>query len=213
MRAALSALAILLAALACGPLPGGGSAPTAASVAVQSSDLPSGMQKCDVSGDIDAYLATVKAKDPTHYTTIKQEWDDAKSHGATAGQVAVYADTAEHCAAFQSNSSDITTATFKLVVNFVIEFKDEAAAAKGYTSESILGFSPSTIKSSGSVPVTESTKTGLGVNSIVLTLDVGGQSFYVAVWQNKKFMSILAVLNIDPTTSKKIATAVNGRIK
>ena len=213
MRAALSALAIVFVAAACGPLPGGGTPATAASVAVQSSDLPSGMKKCEVSGDIDAYVAKVKAKDPTHYATIKKEWDDAKSHGATAGEVAVFADTAEHCSAFQSNSSDITTATFKLVVNFVIEFKDEAAAAKGYTSESILGFSPSTIKSSGSVPVTEGTKSGLGANSIVLTLELGGQSFYVAVWQNKKFMSILAVLNLDQATSKKIASAVNGRIK
>jgi hypothetical protein len=33
------------------------------------------------------------------------------------------------------------------------------------------------------------------------------------VWQNKAFMVILAVLNVDTATSKKIALAENARIK
>lgn len=212
MRPVLAALAVLLVVSACGPLGGGAKAATAASVAVQPGDVPSGMQKCDVSGDFNTYLSKTKAKDPNHYAQIKQEWDDAQKNGATAGDVDVYADTAAHCASFSSNSSEITNATYKLVANFVVEFKDEASAAKGYTSESILGFSPSVLKTGG-LPVIEGTKTGLGNNSIVLTLEISGQSFYVAVWQNKKFMSILAALNIDTATDKKIAAAVNGRIK
>jgi hypothetical protein len=39
------------------------------------------------------------------------------------------------------------------------------------------------------------------------------QTYYIAVWQNKTFMVILAVLNIDETASKKVATSENGRIK
>jgi hypothetical protein len=35
----------------------------------------------------------------------------------------------------------------------------------------------------------------------------------VAVWQNKAFMSILAILNIDTATCKKVALAENSRIK
>ena len=210
MRGPLSALVAMLLIGACGPLPGG-SASSASSVAVQQSDVPSGMQKCDVSGGMDAYITKVQAKDPTHYTQIKQEWEDTKAHGATAGQVAVYADTAAHCATFQTNSSDITTATYKLVVNFVIQFKDEATAAKGYTSETIMGFSPGVLKAGG-LPVIEGSATGLSKNSVVLTLEVSTQSFYVAVWQNKKFMVILALLNIDTATDKKVAVAENGRI-
>lgn len=60
--------------------------------------------------------------------------------------------------------------------------------------------------------VVKGTDTGLSKNSVALTLAIGNQSFYVAVWQNKAFMVILAVINVDTAQSKKIATNVNGRI-
>jgi hypothetical protein len=170
------------------------------------------MHKCDISGDIDSFLNTAKTKDPTTYKSTSSEWTAAKSAGATAAYVAFYTDSAAHCATVGSSSSDITTATFKLVVNFAIQFKDEASAGKGYTSESIFGFSASALKSGGA-PVVEGTKTGLTPNSIQLSTSVASQSFFVAVWQNKSFMVILAILNIDPATSKKVAVAENSRIK
>jgi len=213
VRGLLSLAAIALVVASCGQLPGGGAAePTAESVAVQQNDLPSGMVKCDVSGNMDAYLTQVQAKDPTHYTQIKQEWDDAKTKGATAGQVAVYADTTDHCANFKSNTSAITSATYKLVANFVIQFKDEASATSGYKSGGILGFNPSSL-TNGGVPSKVGEQTGLGDNSIIVTLDVGGQNFYIAVWQKKKFMVILAALNMDTAADAKVAAAENGRIK
>src|SRR5256885_120837 len=48
---------------------------------------------------------------------------------------------------------------------------------------------------------------------VVLTQAIGSQQFYIAEWQNKKFMVIPAVLNIDPESSKKVSTAENGRIR
>ena len=98
------------------------------------------------------------------------------------------------------------------MVNFVIQFKDEATATKGYTSESIFGFSASSLKSGGA-PVVEGTATGLTKNSIVLSISISNQAFYVAVWQNKNFMVILAILNLDTATCKKVAQAENARIK
>ena len=188
------------------------SGPTAASVSVQPADLPSDMHKCDLSGDIDSFLNKSKTKDPNTYTSTKTEWDSAKQKGATAAYTAFYTDSAAHCASIESNTSDISSATYKLVVNFVIQFKDEASANKGYTSESIFGFSASSLKSGGA-PVVEGTATGLTKNSIVLNISVANQAFYVAVWQNKTFMVILAVLNIDAATCKKVAQAENIRIK
>ena len=170
------------------------------------------MQKCDLSGDIDSFLNKSKAKDPTTYTSTKNEWDAAQKAGATAAYAAFFADSTAHCATIESNSSDISTATYKLVVNFVIQFKDEASASKGYTTESIFGFSASSLKTGGA-PVIEGTKTGLTANSIVLSVAISNQSFYVAVWQNKAFMVILAILNIDTATCKKVALAANSRIK
>lgn len=213
LRPALAGIAVLLVVSACGgTAPGAVKGPTAASVAVQPGDLPSSMHKCDLSGDIDSFLSKSKTKDPNTYTSTKAEWEAAQKDGATAAYTAFYADSTAHCTSIESNSSDISSATYKLVVNFVIQFKDEASAVKGYTTNSIFGFSASSLKSGGAA-VQEGTATGLGVNSIILNISVSNQSFYVAVWQNKTFMVILAVLNVDATTGKKVAVAENGRIK
>jgi hypothetical protein len=186
--------------------------PTAASVAVQTADLPTGMQKCDLSGDIDSFLNKSKTKDPNTYTSVKTEWDAAQKAGATAAYASFYSDSTAHCATIESNSADISTATYKLVINFVVQFKDEASAGKGYTTESIFGFSAAQLKSGGA-PVVEGTQTGLTANSIVLSASISNQSFYVAVWQNKTFMVILAMINIDAAGGKKVALAENSRIK
>jgi hypothetical protein len=212
LHRSIAGLAVMAMAVACG-----GSAsisisgPTASTVSVQAGDLPAGMQKCDLSGDIDSFLNKSKAKDPNTYTSTKSEWDAAQKAGATAAYAAFFADSTAHCASIESNSSDVSTATYKLVVNFVIQFKDEASASKGYTTESIFGFSASSLKTGGA-PVIEGTKTGLTANSIVLSVAISNQSFYVAVWQNKAFMVILAILNIDTATCKKVALAANSRI-
>jgi hypothetical protein len=59
----------------------------------------------------------------------------------------------------------------------------------------------------------DGTPTGLGANSVVLDVSAGAQAFYVSVWQRKTFMVILALLNSDATTGKKVALAENSRIK
>jgi len=213
LHKSIAGLAAVLMLVACGGSSSVvSSGPTAASVAVQPADLPSDMHKCDLSGDIDSFLNKSKTKDPNTYTSTKSEWDSAKQKGATAAYTAFYTDSTAHCTSIESNTSDISSATYKLVVNFVIQFKDEASASKGYTSESIFGFSASSLKSGGA-PIVEGTATGLTKNSIVLSISISNQAFYVAVWQNKTFMVILAILNIDTATCKKVAQAENARIK
>jgi hypothetical protein len=160
---------------------------------------------------MDAYLNKVKTKDPNNYNTIKAEWEAAKKQGATAAYAAFYTDSAAHCANVESNSADVSSATYKLVVNFVIQFKDEAKAAAGYTSGSIFGIDKSTLKAGGG-PVTEGTDTGLGANSIVLNATIANQSFYIAVWQRKAFMVILGIINADNVSGRKVADAENKRI-
>ena len=206
------AIASLLVVAACAGSNVTGFGP--ADVAVQSSDLPKNLVKCDGSGDIDTFLSSVKTKDPSTYQSTSTEWESAKSHGATGAVVVLYSDKAADCGQIQSSSSgNLGSATFPVVINFVIQFKDEASAAKGYTTESIFGFSESTISSTGGPGVTTGTATGLSQNSVTLTIAFGNQSFYVAVWQNKAFMVILGVLNVDLTQSKKIATNENSRVR
>jgi len=205
------AIASLLIVAACGGSNVTGVGP--ADVAVQSGDLPKNMVKCDGSGDMDTFLNSTKTKDPTTYQSTKAEWDAAKSHGATRAVVVFYSDKKEDCTSIQNaGNSDLASATYPLVINFVIQFKDEDSAAKGYTTESIFVFSESSI-ATGGAGVVKGTDTGLSKNSIALTIAIGNQSFYVAVWQNKTFMVILGALNIDLAASKKIALNENSRIK
>lgn len=209
-------IAVIIAALtlaACGGSSAPPQGPTVATVSVQQADVPSGMVRCDLTGDIDSFLNKEKTSDPNTYQSTKSEWTDAKTRGATSAYAAFYTDSSAHCTTLASNSADIGAATYKLVLNFVIQFKDETSAAKGYTSDNaVFNFSASSLRSGGQ-PVVEGTKTGLSANSITLSQAIGTQAFYIAVWQNKTFMVILGVLNIDGVASKKIATSENGRIK
>jgi hypothetical protein len=212
MRTPLAAAIAVLMVIACGSgSTGAPQGPTAASVGVQSSDLPSGMHKCDLSGDINTFLSKVKTSSPSTYTSTKAEWEAAQKHGATAAQIVFFADSTANCKAVGSATSQISSATYKLVVNFVLQFKDEASAAKGYTTEGILGFSQSQLAAAGSA-ATVGEKTGLGPNSIVLSVSISTQAFYIAVWQHKAFLIVLAILNMDNATSQKVAVAENSRI-
>jgi hypothetical protein len=211
LKRSLSIAATLLVVAACGTPSPTLQGPTAASVAVQPSDLPAGMQKCNASGDIASFLSNAKTKDPATYTSTKKSWDDAQTNGATAAYVDFYTDSSAHCTSLESNTADVSAASYKLAINFVIQFKDAASAAKGYTSESIFGFSAASMQ--GGAPALQGNATGLSANSIVLSVSVANTSYYVAVWQNKAFMVILAILNIDPAAAKKAALAENGRIK
>jgi hypothetical protein len=210
MTRSLGSLVTLMMLMACSS-PGGSTTPTAASVAVQSSDLPSTMHQCPISGDINEYLNGLKTKDPATYTSTQTEWADAQSKGATATQVAFYTDSAANCENVASTVSSLSSAAYPLVVNFSIQFKDEASAANGYTTGQIFGIDRTMLKANGA-PVVEGTKTGLGSNSIVLSTTIANQAFYIAVWQNKAFMVILGIINIDSATAQKVATAENKRV-
>lgn len=217
-KSALAALLALIGMTACGgsspaPSPQG---PNAASVVVQTSDLPSGMVKCDPSGDINRYISAEEASDPATAKSTKNDWEEAQKNGATAASVALYSDSTAQCAVLKKTSTDITATTHPLIVNFVLQFKDEKSAISGYKSpKKIFGFSATDLRSNtaGSQLVAEGTKTGLGANSIVLNTSVSNQSFYIAVWQNKAFMVFLAILNMDPAAGKKVAASENSRIK
>lgn len=204
------AAAAVVSVVACAGSSPAASGPTVSSVAVQSGDLPSGMIKCNITGSIDDFVKAEQTPDPNTAKTISDYWTDAKSNGAKAAYVALYADSASRCADIKNPQTDVGTATYKLVVNFVVQFKDEASAVDAYKNKSIFGFSAAQLRTA---PTVEGKNTGLTDNSIVLNQAIGDQSFYIADWQNKTFLIILAVLNVDAASSKKVSTAENSRIK
>jgi len=203
-------VACALSVVACAGPSNAGQGTTVSFVAVQPTDLPGGMVRCNLSGNIEDFIKAEQSPDPNTSKSVAGYWQDAQTSGAKAAYTAIYSDSQTRCAAIKDPSTDVGTATYKLVVNFVVQFKDEKTAADAYTNKSIFGFSPAQLRSA---PTIEGSKTGLTANSIVLNQSIASQSFYIAEWQNKAFMVILAVLNIDPEASKKVSTAENSRIK
>jgi hypothetical protein len=214
LKRSIAAPVLMLALAACGGSPSSQpQGPTAAGVAVQPSDVPSGLTKCDLTGDINSFITKEQSPDPSTAQSAKTGWDDARKNGATAAYVAIYADSNSHCSDLKSSQTVVGSATYRMAINFVIQFKDEASAASAYTgNQKFFDFSPSDLRSSG-LASAEGTKTGLTANSIVLDQPLANQHFYIAVWQNKAFLVILAILNVDSTASKKVALAENGRIR
>ena len=204
---------ILLVALvaACGGGSNASTGPTASTVAVQSSDVPKGMVRCDLSGDIQSFITKEQGPDPSTSKSAANEWSQAQKDGATAAHVAIYADTSSHCTDFASGRNDPAAVPYRLVIDFVLQFKDTKSAAGTYTNGSIFGVTASSLSASGSSSI-QGTKTGLTENSVVVSQSLSNQTFYIAVWQNKTFDVFLAVLNLDPTAAQKIATSENGRI-
>ena len=212
MTRALASLLAVLTLAACASQPGATAAPTAASVAVQPGDVPNTMHRCSISSDINTYIENLKTKDPPTYASTKTEWADAQSKGAIATQVVFYTDSEANCANVASTVSNLSAAAYPLVVNFSVQFKDEASAASGYTNGQIFGIDRSMLKSNGAA-VVEGAKTGLGPNSVVLSTTILSQAFHIAVWQNKAFMIILGIINLDSATGQKVADAENRRIQ
>ena len=204
-------LVAVLALVACG----GSNAPTgptAASVAAQPGDLPKGMTQCDLTGDINSFATKEQTPDPQAAKTISDDWQQAKKDGATEAYAALYTDSKAHCNAIKGSGVDLGAATYKLVVNFVVEYKDETSAVAVYKGQqSILGFNPNELRT-GSGGVVEGTQTGLTENSIALTQPAGNQLFYIAIWQNHMFVVILAILNVDANAAKRVAVRENSRI-
>jgi hypothetical protein len=205
-------LALVAVVAACGGAPNGPTGPTASSVSAQSSDVPKGMVRCDISGDIQSFIQHEQSPDPSTSKSAADEWSRAQKNGATAAYATIYTDSKSHCSDFANARTDPASVPYRLVVNFVVQFKDTKSATNNYQNDSIFGVSASSLRSSGSQSI-EGSKTDLGPNSVVVSQSISNQTFYIALWQNKAFDVFLAVLNVEPAASKKIATSENARIK
>lgn len=70
---------------------------TPATVAVRPSDLPSGLRPCAYSGDMDAYLGTIRARQPAFYEGAAATWSRMQAKGAVSGYAAFFARDDEAC--------------------------------------------------------------------------------------------------------------------
>lgn len=202
---------LVLAACGGGNTPGASGPPSAQSVAANDADW-SGLQKCPESGTWDSYLAAEQTKAPDQYQTDKKSWDDLKASGANDSYVAVYSANASHCGEFgAANPSNGTPGQVAYV--YVIRFKDTSSATASYKVTSkdfnLSDTTVSQLKAAGAT-VSEGSATGLGANSIELSIAVAGASFFIGYWQNQSFEVALVTLN--QPSSASAANSINSRI-
>ncbi|HXN00842.1 MAG TPA: hypothetical protein VN973_03025 [Candidatus Dormibacteraeota bacterium] len=179
---------------------------------MQRGDVPGGLVKCDLSGDINAVVAKEATPDPNTSKSFQQSWKDAQAQGAKAGYFAIYSNSATNCSTVKSNETQLGAASYPFILNFVVQYKDEKTATDAYTNGTVFNFSATVLKQGGA-PVIDGTKTGLTPNSVVLSASIPNQTFYIAEWQKKSFVVILVALNVDQNAGKKVATVENARIK
>lgn len=181
--------------------------PSAQTVAANDSDF-SGMKKCPESGSWESYLKVEQTKNPTQYPTDKASWDELKAAGANDSYIAVYAENTSDCGQFAAG-----TPTGKLAYVYAVRFKDSTTASTEYKalskdfhlSDSEVG----QLKAAGAT-VSQGAATGLGDNSVVVSIAFGGSSVYVAFWQKKQFELAVASFNIP--TAATVPAKINARI-
>ena len=212
IRMLVAACALLMVACGGGNGPGASlgvtGPPSAQTVAANDSDW-SGMHKCPESGSYDSYLKLEQTKAPDQYQTDKTTWDDLKAAGANDSYIAAYAESASDCGQFNSGS-----ATGKVAYVYAIRFKDANSATTSFKSNTkdfhLDDPTVAQLKAAGAT-VSQGTATGLGDNSVVVTIDVGGSAVYVAAWQKKSFEVAMVTFN-DSGAGAQAATKINGRI-
>ena len=184
---------------------------TASDVALHDSDLPSALQRCADSGQVNAYLDNIKRRQPSAYKPSVDEWNSLRAEGADDAWIGVYADNANECTSIFGGTAGqgTTTQNPKLAQNIVVRFKDEKSAQTAYKN-GMGQVRPDQI--SNQPGLTRGNNTGLGANSMVYFSSLGGRMFYLAFWQNKTFTVLLATSNLPETDAKRATSDINGRI-
>lgn len=201
--------ASLILLTACGSGSGIGGPPSAQSVAQNSSDFP-GMHQCQQSGSYDSYLKAEQTKNPTQYQSDKKNWDDLKAAGANDSYLAVYAATTSDC-----SEPSFTNLSGKVAYVFAVRYKDTASAAASYKTElgqfHVSDQDVSQIKAIGGT-AQQGSATGLGGNSIVVSVNAAGVSLSIAVWQSKEFLVVLLAEGVAASVFSTATKNINGRI-
>ncbi len=189
-------------------LPGQGP-PSAQAVAASDPDF-SGMHKCPESGTWDSYLKAEQTKNPTQYDTDKKSWDDLKAAGANDSYIAVYAQNTSDCGQFAAG-----TPSTKVAYVYAIRFKDTTSASTNFkTNSKAFHLSDSDVvnlKAAGGI-VQQGAATGLGDNSVVVSIGFGGTTVYVAFWQKKQFEVALVSFNLPIADGTTVTAKISGRI-
>ncbi|HEX6548577.1 MAG TPA: hypothetical protein VF134_07545 [Candidatus Dormibacteraeota bacterium] len=179
--------------------------PDPQTVALQASDLPSGLHACPGSGSIDSYLQQIRSKDPDSYSSVKDAWDEFQRSGADAAAITAYTEQSSACGGVLGAGQG------KSAASFVIRYKDQSSAVAAYR-KGILGFpNPASAQQTPGLTVGEAT--GFGPNSWVYNQTIQGRAAYIAFWEEKQFDILVFAADLDPGDATRAARAVDSRAR
>ena len=183
--------------------------PSAQTVVGNESDF-SGMHKCPESGSWESYLKAEQTKNPSQYDTDKKSWDDLKAAGANDSYVGVYAQDTSDCGQFAAG-----TPSAKVANVYAIRFKDTTSASSNFKTNSktfhLTDSDVANLKAAGGT-VQQGAATGLGDNSIVVSIAFGSSSVYVAFWEKKQFEVALVSFNVPIADGTTVTKKISDRI-
>src|SRR5712664_235919 len=183
--------------------------PSAQAIAANDSDF-SGMHKCPESGSWDSYLKAEETKNPSQYQTDKSSWDDLKAAGANDSYIAVYAENTSDCGQFAAG-----TPSGKVAYVYAVRFKDSTSASTNFKTNSkafhLSDTDVANLKAAGGT-VQQGAATGLGDNSVVVSISFAGQSVFVAFWEKKQFEVALVMFNLATADGPAVTQKISARI-
>jgi hypothetical protein len=208
LRGARLGAALILALLwlpGCQTGPFSTSGPAPGEIAAQAADVPSDLRPCPISGPVERYLADLKPRSHDAYQAAEDAWNQLKAEGVKSGAVAVFGATPASCLAKPGAGPG------RNLVNLVAVFPDEHAATSAY-QRGIFGF-PTPPGEEQLPGLAKGVATGLSENAWAVQRDVGGRTLYVAWWQDRAVVSFLVAADLDRTESRRVAEAVERRIR
>jgi hypothetical protein len=173
-------------------------------IGLRQGDLPSGLERCPASGDIDVYLHTPKPTQQPAHDELLAAWQDLQRRGATRASLTVYAAQPLACAA-RLGTGDGTN-----VSSLVVEFRDDGSAAAVY-QRGVLGF-PTPSQDAEVSGMDRGAATGIGQNAWVLQRTVDGRALIVGLWERHAVLVLFVAVDSDPLNAKRALSAVDGRI-
>jgi hypothetical protein len=213
MRRGLACLAFALAVTACqAPQLAQKTGATPQSVTLQPGDVP-GMQRCDVSGNVNTVLAQEKSQGSLAYSMNATEWEQWRRQGAVDAYFAVFGQTAADCATVSASGTGAPPGG--LMVGLVVQFQNATLAMHNFQRDStLMGLGPQDIRfiELANGTTTFGTATGLGPRSVVGSGLVAGANYFVAMWQNRSFESDFIGYDVADADADGAVLKMNRRI-
>ncbi len=172
-----------------------------ADAVLQSSDIPSGLNRCAGSGPIDGYITNLQTSSPALASRLTDEWQSLRTLGAASSSIALFTSDDSACTAELAAVSKAKSAA-----GFVVMFGDEGQADRAWQS-GVLGFVP---PAPGELPtgLNRGTATGLGISA--WTFD--RTPVRLACWHKSVFVALVVLINLDAAAFKTTTAAVDARL-